>query len=116
MRIIINNELFNSNLLINLHKLVFIMNFEHHRMGINKLNMKHLSYILTVVCLFGLAQIFQAQNIIPASGGNATGSGGTVSYTVGQIVYVTDTGNTGSVIQGVQQPYGSLISVMMQHL
>ena len=46
----------------------------------------------------------QAQSTIPASGGNASGGGGTVSYTVGQIVYTTNTAD-GSVAQGVQQPY-----------
>jgi hypothetical protein len=47
----------------------------------------------------------QAQDAIPASGGNASGGGGTVSYTVGQVVYTTNTGTNGSVAQGVQQPY-----------
>jgi len=50
----------------------------------------------------------QAQEIheaIPASGGNASGSGGTVSYSVGQVVYTTNTGTNGSVAQGIQQAY-----------
>jgi hypothetical protein len=46
-----------------------------------------------------------AQNAIPASGGNASGGGGTASYSVGQIVYTTNTGTNGSVTQGAQQPY-----------
>jgi hypothetical protein len=46
-----------------------------------------------------------AQATIPASGGNATGSGGSASYTVGQLVYTTNTGSNGTVSQGVQQPY-----------
>lgn len=46
-----------------------------------------------------------AQTTIPASGGNASGSGGTSSYSVGQIVYTTNTATNGSVTQGVQQPY-----------
>jgi len=44
-----------------------------------------------------------AQIAIPASGGNATGNG-TVSYSIGQVVYTVNT-NLGSVAQGVQQPY-----------
>ena len=40
-----------------------------------------------------------------AVGGKATGSGGAVSYSVGQVVYTTNTGTNGSVSQGVQQPY-----------
>jgi len=46
-----------------------------------------------------------AQEVIPASGGNASGSGGTVSYTVGQIVYSTNSGINGSIAEGVQQPF-----------
>jgi hypothetical protein len=49
--------------------------------------------------------VLLAQNAIPASGGNASGSGGTASYSVGQVVYTTNTGTNGSVAQGVQQPY-----------
>lgn len=46
-----------------------------------------------------------AQEVIPASGGNASGSGGSASYTIGQMVYTTNSGTNGSVAQGVQQPY-----------
>ena len=45
------------------------------------------------------------QETIPATGSDATGSGGTVSYTVGQVVYTTNTGTNASMAQGVQQPY-----------
>lgn len=47
----------------------------------------------------------QAQEAIPAAGGNSSGSGGSTSYTVGQIVYTTNTGINGSVSQGSQQPF-----------
>ena len=46
-----------------------------------------------------------AQESVNATGGDASGGGGSVSYTVGQVVYTTNTGITGSVAQGVQQPY-----------
>lgn len=46
-----------------------------------------------------------AQENTVASGGKATGSGGTVSYSLGQVVYSTNIGTNGSVSQGVQQPY-----------
>ncbi|MFC2111187.1 T9SS type A sorting domain-containing protein [Bacteroidota bacterium] len=52
-----------------------------------------------------LNSTIQAQQVIPAAGGNATGSGGSVSFTVGQIVYSTQSGTNGSVAEGVQQPY-----------
>lgn len=64
---------------------------------------------LSALFLLGLGLTgIQAQEIhetIPATGGNASGSGGTVSYSVGQIVYTNNTGTNGSVSQGVQQPY-----------
>lgn len=53
---------------------------------------------------FGLTGL-QAQEVIPTTGGNASGSGGSVSYTVGQTVYTTNTATNGSVSQGIQQPY-----------
>ena len=55
---------------------------------------------------FTLAFGLQAQETISATGGEATGDGGSVSYTVGQTFYSTNTGANGnSVAQGVQQPY-----------
>ena len=47
----------------------------------------------------------QAQESSNASGGEASGVGGTVSFSVGQVLYSTLTGINGSVAQGVQQPY-----------
>ena len=55
--------------------------------------------------LLGFGLTAQAQQATTATGGDATGSGGTAAYSVGQIVYTTHTGTTGSVAQGVQQPY-----------
>jgi hypothetical protein len=56
--------------------------------------------------LFGLGLTgLHAQEAIPASGGNASGSGGSASYSIGQMVFTTNTGTNGSVAQGVQQPF-----------
>ncbi len=38
------------------------------------------------------AGLAQAQESVNATGGDATGSGGTVAYSVGQVVYTTNTG------------------------
>jgi hypothetical protein len=46
-----------------------------------------------------------AQEAVLVSGQNALGSNGSVSYSVGQITYSTQTGTTGTVAQGVQQPF-----------
>jgi hypothetical protein len=67
--------------------------------------MKSLKKSIIISLLFFSANVIMAQETIPASGGNASGSGGTVSYTVGQVVYTTNTGTNGSLAQGVQQPY-----------
>ena len=63
--------------------------------------------------LLGLGLAVQAQQATTAAGGDASGSGGTVAYSVGQLVYSTSTAAGGSVSQGVQQPYEiSVVSVM----
>lgn len=73
-------------------------------------NIRHKKIKLFAILLlgFGLTGL-HAQEAIPAAGGNATGSGGTVSYSVGQAVYSTSTGSNGSVSQGVQQPYEIIV-------
>ena len=58
-----------------------------------------------LVGLATLAVNINAQEATVSSGGNASGAGGSVSYSVGQVVYTTNTGTTASVAQGVQQPY-----------
>lgn len=47
----------------------------------------------------------KAQSTITTSGGIASGVGGTVSFTVGQLLVTVPTGVNGSVSHGVQQPY-----------
>ena len=60
---------------------------------------------LLIATLFLGAFQAQAQESVATSGGNASGTNGNVCYTVGQEVYTTYTGTTGSVAQGVQQPF-----------
>jgi hypothetical protein len=68
--------------------------------------MKHQLTKLNAMLLFCLVSAgLYAQEAIPASGGNAKGSGGSVSYTFGQVFYTSNTGSNGSVAKGVQQPY-----------
>jgi len=72
---------------------------------------KRLKFGILLLSALGLTAL-QAQVVIPTTGGNASGSSGSVSYTVGQTVYATSySGTNGSVAQGVQQPYE--ISVVM---
>lgn len=62
---------------------------------------------LSAMLLFCLGLTgLQAQESINTTGGNASGSGkSSVSYSVGQLLYKTDSTTFGSMAQGVQQPY-----------
>jgi len=57
------------------------------------------------ILLLGLGLTAQAQQATIVTGGNASGSGGTGDYNIGQVAYTTNIGTTGSVAQGVQQAY-----------
>lgn len=61
--------------------------------------------ILFILVLSLTCFISKAQESVNASGSNATGSGGSVSYSIGQVVYTYNTGSNGSVTQGVQHAY-----------
>jgi Secretion system C-terminal sorting domain len=52
----------------------------------------------------GVASI-QAQHTVVSAGGDAIGTDGTMSYSLGQVAYITTTGSTGTVAQGIQQSY-----------
>lgn len=55
--------------------------------------------LLVSGCLWlGMAQ---AQESVNASGGIAKGSEGSLSYSIGQVVFTTNNDNTGSLSQGV---------------
>jgi len=59
-----------------------------------------------IVIMFCIVQTgLYAQETFSASGGNAAGTGGSVSYSVGQLFFMTHTGADGSVAGGVQHPY-----------
>ena len=50
-----------------------------------------------------------AQHAVPATGTNATSSGGSISYTVGQVDYTVPSSPGGTLGEGVQQPYEYLV-------
>ncbi len=60
---------------------------------------------IIIVLAFVFPALLSGQQIITTSGGNGSGAGGKVSYTVGQVVNNIYTTASGSVIEGVQQPY-----------
>jgi len=72
-------------------------------------NKLRLFIINSQLVLFGIGFAVQAQHTVPATGGIATGSGGKVSYTIGQIDYYKNAGASGVITQGVQQHYEIIV-------
>lgn len=65
--------------------------------------MKRFLLAVFVLVLFGPSGWGQSGFV--ASGGDIMGPGGNASYSVGQLAYITSTGPSGSVSEGIQQPY-----------
>nr|WP_294860650.1 T9SS type A sorting domain-containing protein [uncultured Fluviicola sp.] len=61
--------------------------------------------IVAVTLIMASSGGLYAQEAVPAAGNEAVGTGGTCSYTIGQIAYTSNSGTSGEVNQGVQQPY-----------
>lgn len=67
--------------------------------------MRYNKIILSVILvILGIGEL-DAQETTIASGGNANGSGGSASYSVGQVVYTSNSNTEGNITQGVQQPF-----------
>jgi hypothetical protein len=60
--------------------------------------------ILVLLILFTI-HFVHSQTTIASSGGTAIGSGGTSTYTIGQLVYTTNGQSNGTIAQGVQQAF-----------
>ncbi len=62
--------------------------------------------ILSFCCVFGIGitTLFAQQGAI-AAGGDASGPGGTVSFSIGQACYTSASGSANSLNEGIQQPY-----------
>ncbi|MDD4848506.1 MAG: T9SS type A sorting domain-containing protein [Bacteroidales bacterium] len=60
-------------------------------------------FLCFFVCVASFAAM--AQSAFVTTGGDASGIGGIVSYTVGQTAYQQETSANGSITEGVQQPY-----------
>lgn len=63
-----------------------------------------MKYLLKLTLILSTCTIFGQQQPV-SSGGEATGAGGKVSYSVSQIAYTYVHGTTSSVSQGVQQAF-----------
>jgi hypothetical protein len=66
--------------------------------------------IATVIMGLSVTNLAQAQESVNSSGGDATGSGGTIAYSLGQVAYTSNTSGGGTVDQGVQHAYEILIT------
>jgi len=62
-------------------------------------------FFLSVLFLFGGLVGLQAQESVNASGAELSGNNGTISYSIGQVVYHTHSMAGASFAEGVQQPY-----------
>ncbi|MFM2286497.1 MAG: hypothetical protein RLZZ543_1994 [Bacteroidota bacterium] len=76
------------------------------------LKIKHLGFLL--LGLFNFVCVV-AQESINASGANAAAASGSISYSIGQVVYSSAVGSNGSVNQGVQQPFEIEIITGIEH-
>lgn len=79
--------------------------------------MRYKKLKLSAFLLLGLRICgLHAQEALPAAGGNASGSGGSVSFSIGQVFYNTDKDGNSSVTQGVQQPYEITVTTGLEDI
>lgn len=62
-------------------------------------------FFLTLFFLTVSLSVLHGQNAVLSAGGDATGPGGTVAYSIGQVAYTNYTAEDGNVSLGIQQPY-----------
>ena len=58
-----------------------------------------------IILLFFQSQNLLAQSGTVSTGNKATGTGGTVDYSIGQAIFTTASGSNGAISQGIQQPF-----------
>ena len=62
------------------------------------------TFLIVIVNILSIIYL-QAQDAVVSTGGDASGSGGTAAYSVGQVIYTTNTSSSGTISEGVQQAY-----------
>lgn len=68
------------------------------------------TFLFVILLASGLSGLHAQEATLSASG-NATGSDGKVSYSVGQVAFLTKSGADGTITEGLQQPYEILIPI-----
>jgi hypothetical protein len=71
--------------------------------------MKTVSYWVIFCCFILTNSFLSAQKGTVSAGGDASGSGGSVSFSIGQIDYLTPESSGGKINQGLQVPYEILV-------
>ncbi|MDP4826067.1 MAG: T9SS type A sorting domain-containing protein [Flavobacteriales bacterium] len=66
---------------------------------------KNIRSFLLLACGILWVNLAEAQESVNSAGSDATGIGGSAAYSIGQVIYTTNFGTSGSVAQGVQHPY-----------
>ncbi|HET9057650.1 MAG TPA: T9SS type A sorting domain-containing protein [Chitinophagaceae bacterium] len=70
---------------------------------------QNLHFFMLVLLSFSF-YLCDAQEATTSSGGDASGAGGSVAYSLGQAAYTMNNGITGSVEQGVQQSFFTIVT------
>lgn len=68
---------------------------------------------ITLLTIFSASHVFAQQSVLSA-GIDASGVGGSISFSVGQIDYLSIDAANDSVYQGVQQPYELFVSGVIE--
>ncbi len=71
--------------------------------------------IVVILFVIFIGSSIQAQESVNASGGLASGNGGTLSYSIGQVFYSSYSGVDGTINLGVQQPFEIFIISGMEN-
>jgi hypothetical protein len=83
----------------------FRLEFIIKNLKINNMNLKQTKSITALITGILWSCLLYSQVAVISSGGNATGSAGTTSFSIGQVVYTAHAGSSGSIAQGVQHAY-----------
>ena len=70
-----------------------------------RMRMKQLAAVIVVLLFTGANAQLNGQAAVLSTGGDATGTGGSVAYSVGQVTYTNFDSEAGSISLGVQQPH-----------
>jgi hypothetical protein len=63
------------------------------------------NFSFLIVSFLLASNFIHAQESVNSIGGVDAGTGGTVSFSVGQMVYTTDSKEAGAMVQGIQRPH-----------